>query len=94
MVKRKRISMVFTAVMRPPLTARGIEQAQNLHTLLHGVSFDLVLCSELERAQHTARLVLSDRQLPVQIIPELNEMFWRLGDATSSRPHARRCRKL
>ena len=55
-----------------PLTARGIEQAQNLHTLLHGVSFDLVLCSELERAQHTARRVLSDRQLPVQII--LNSM--------------------
>lgn len=42
MVKRKRISMVFTAVMRPPLTARGIEQAQNLHTLLDDVSFDLV----------------------------------------------------
>ena len=58
-----------------PLTARGIEQAQNLHTLLHGVSFDLVLCSELERAQHTARLVLSDRQLPVQIIPELNDII-------------------
>lgn len=65
--------------MRPPLTARGIEQAQNLHTLLHGVSFDLVLCSELERAQHTARLVLSDRQLPVHIIPELNEMFLATG---------------
>ncbi len=32
-----------------PLTARGIEQAQNLHTLLHDVSFDLVLCSELEQ---------------------------------------------
>ena len=48
-----------------PLTARGIEQAQNLHTLLHDVSFDLVLCSELERAQHTARRVLSDRQHPV-----------------------------
>ncbi|XPE43850.1 histidine phosphatase family protein [Shigella flexneri] len=47
----------------------------NLHTLLHDVSFDLFLCSELERAQHTARLVLSDRQLPVHIIPELNEMF-------------------
>lgn len=59
-----------------PLTARGIEQAQNLHTLLDDVSFDLVLCSELERAQHTARLVLSDRQLPVHIIPELNEMFF------------------
>ena len=59
-----------------PLTARGIEQAQNLHTLLHDVSFDLVLCSELERAQHTARRVLSDRQHPVHIIPELNEMFF------------------
>ncbi|XPE68417.1 histidine phosphatase family protein [Shigella boydii] len=35
----------------------------------------LFLRSELERAQHTARLVLSDRQLPVHIIPELNEMF-------------------
>lgn len=62
-----------------PLTARGIEQAQNLHTLLHDVFFDLVLCSELERAQHTARLVLSDRQLPVHIIPELNEMFLATG---------------
>lgn len=77
-----------------PLTARGIEQAQNLHTLLDDVSFDTVLCSELERAQHTARLVLSDRQLP--FISSLNstKCFWRLGDATSSRPHARRCRKL
>lgn len=74
-----------------PLTARGIEQAQNLHTLLHGVSFDLVLCSELERAQHTARRVLSDRQLPVQIIPELNEMFfgdWRCDIIATS------CKKM
>lgn len=58
------------------LTARGIEQAQNLHTLLDDVFFDLVLCSELERAQHTARLVFSDCQLFVYIIFELNEMFF------------------
>ncbi len=56
----------------PPLTARGIEQAQNLHTLLDDVSFDLVLCSELERAQHTARLVLSDRQASSPFISSLN----------------------
>lgn len=55
-----------------PLTARGIEQAQNLHTLLDDVSFDLVLCSELERAQHTARLVLSDRQASSPFISSLN----------------------
>ncbi|MEL9770229.1 adenosylcobalamin/alpha-ribazole phosphatase [Escherichia coli] len=59
-----------------PLTARGIEQAQSLNTLLRDVPFDMVLCSELERAQHTARLVLSDRQLPVQTVLELNEMFF------------------
>ncbi|WP_137651210.1 adenosylcobalamin/alpha-ribazole phosphatase [Escherichia albertii] len=59
-----------------PLTARGIEQAKNLHTLLRNVPFDTVLCSELERAQHTARLVLDSRQLCVQTIPELNEMFF------------------
>ena len=57
-----------------PLTARGIAQAQSLRTLLRDVPFDRVLCSELERAQHTARLVLDARQLPVRIIPELNEM--------------------
>ncbi|ORC99268.1 hypothetical protein A4T35_03275 [Escherichia coli] len=44
-----------------PLTARGIEQAQNLHTLLHDVSFDLVLCSELERAQRNACLLYTSR---------------------------------
>ncbi|EEZ4381927.1 MULTISPECIES: adenosylcobalamin/alpha-ribazole phosphatase [Escherichia] len=59
-----------------PLTARGIAQAQSLRTLLRDVPFDRVLCSELERAQHTARLVLDARQLPVRIIPELNEMFF------------------
>lgn len=58
-----------------PLTARGVEQAQSLHTLLRDVPFDIVLCSELERAQHTARLVLSDRQLSLHTVPELNEMF-------------------
>lgn len=34
-----------------------------------------MLCSELERAQHTARLVLQGRELPLQVKPELNEMF-------------------
>lgn len=62
-----------------PLTARGIEQAQNLHTLLHGVSFDLVLCSELERAQHTARLVLSDRQLPCKSYLNSTKCFLATG---------------
>lgn len=59
-----------------PLTEKGIAQAQTLHTLLRQVPFSQVLCSELERARHTARLVLADRDLPLQIKPELNEMFF------------------
>lgn len=59
-----------------PLTGRGVAQAQTLNTLLRQVPFKQVLCSELERAQHTARLVLQGRELPLQVKPELNEMFW------------------
>lgn len=59
-----------------PLTGRGIAQAQSLNTLLARVPFDQVLCSELERAQHTARLVLEGRDLPLLVKPELNEMFF------------------
>ncbi|EFE08308.1 adenosylcobalamin/alpha-ribazole phosphatase [Citrobacter youngae] len=58
------------------LTARGIAQAQTVGTLLRNVPVDNVLCSELERARHTARLVLAERDLPVRIMPELNEMFF------------------
>ncbi len=59
-----------------PLTGRGVAQAQTLNTLLRQVPFEQVLCSELERAQHTARLVLQGRELPLQVKPELNEMFF------------------
>ncbi|MCX8984076.1 adenosylcobalamin/alpha-ribazole phosphatase [Citrobacter portucalensis] len=59
-----------------PLTERGIAQAQTLGTLLRNVPVDNVLCSELERARHTTQLILSDREVPVRNMPELNEMFF------------------
>ena len=59
-----------------PLTAKGISQAQTLHHLLREVPFDRVICSELERAQHTARLVLNDRNIVQHSTPLLNEMFF------------------
>ncbi|QMI04505.1 adenosylcobalamin/alpha-ribazole phosphatase [Citrobacter sp. RHB25-C09] len=58
------------------LTERGVAQAQTLNTLLAQVPFEQVLCSELERAQRTAQLVLAGRDLPLQVKPELNEMFF------------------
>lgn len=59
-----------------PLTDKGIAQASTLNTLLRDVPFENVFCSELERARHTARLVLHERDVPVRILPELNEMFF------------------
>ncbi|MGY6030441.1 adenosylcobalamin/alpha-ribazole phosphatase [Phytobacter sp. AG2a] len=59
-----------------PLTAKGVSQAHTLHRLLREVPFDQVLCSELERAQHTARLALHARDIPTHTTPLLNEMFF------------------
>lgn len=59
-----------------PLTERGIVQAQSLSGLLRNVPFDNVLCSELERARHTTQLILAERDVPVRVMPELNEMFF------------------
>ena len=59
-----------------PLTEKGIAQAQTLNNLLRNVPFDNVFCSELERARHTARLVLHDRDVPQRLFPELNEIFF------------------
>ena len=59
-----------------PLTERGIAQAQSLSGLLRNVPFDNVLCSELERARHTTQLILAERDVPVRVMPELNEMFF------------------
>ncbi|WFW59304.1 adenosylcobalamin/alpha-ribazole phosphatase [Citrobacter freundii] len=58
------------------LTQRGITQAETLAVLLHNVPFDHVLCSELERARHTTQLLLAGRDVPLRIMPELNEMFF------------------
>ncbi len=71
-----------------PLTEElaGAENAHSSHA-----PFDQVLCSELERARHTApaRTLERARILPQHILPELNAgmYFWRLGNAPSPRPH-------
>lgn len=77
-----------------PLTEKGIAQAQTLNNLLRNVPFDNVFCSELERARHTARLVLHDRDVPQRLFPGLTRCFWRLGDASSPRSEPRRRSKL
>ncbi|VUS75243.1 adenosylcobalamin/alpha-ribazole phosphatase [Klebsiella spallanzanii] len=58
------------------LTERGIWQAKTLGKLLQDVPFQRVFCSELERTQYTASLLLGERDIPRQSFPELNEMFF------------------
>ncbi|ASG63874.1 alpha-ribazole phosphatase [Kluyvera genomosp. 3] len=59
-----------------PLTAKGQQQAQRLGEMLRQVPFDHALCSGLERTQHTARLLLGERNIPLTANPLLNEMFF------------------
>jgi alpha-ribazole phosphatase len=56
-----------------PLTERGMMQAQTLGQLLQAVTFDRVLCSELERTPSPT--CCSATHIPA-IVPELNEMFF------------------
>ena len=59
------------------LTETGREQARRLGQLLEG---DLGLCvtSEFQRAQETANLALTGREIPRLVLPDLNDI--RFGD--------------
>lgn len=70
------VAGVFCGHAPAVLTARGTEQARTLNSLLQGITFDQVFCSELERARHTARLVLAGAEVPIEITSLLNEMFF------------------
>lgn len=55
------------------LNERGIEQATNTKILLKNEKIDLVLCSPLDRAIQTARIINSDRNLPITFDERLSE---------------------
>ena len=61
------------------LTDRGRAEAAAMAPLLKDVQFDRAICSGLARTLETARTVLGDRKIPLEIIPALEEI--RGGDA-------------
>ena len=63
------------------LTEHGRSEAAAMHTLLKGVHFDRAVCSGLARTLETARIVLGDRDIPLDIVPALEEI--RGGDAVA-----------
>lgn len=56
------------------LTPEGVEQARRLRDVLADEPIELAVSSELARTQETLRLVLDSRDVPVLVIPDLNEI--------------------
>jgi probable phosphoglycerate mutase len=63
-----------------PLSARGRAQAAALTGTLRGVALEAVFASPSQRARETAEPMATQRDLELQVIPELAEMgFGQLG---------------
>ena len=57
-----------------PLTSQGIDEARLAQKELEGEVFDRVLCSDLQRARHTAALILEGHPpVPMFVLPEIRE---------------------
>ena len=61
-----------------PLNQKGKDQALSLQNKFSNMSFDACLCSDLDRAQETARIALANHQVPYLFSPALRETH--LGD--------------
>jgi broad specificity phosphatase PhoE len=59
-----------------PLTERGRGQARRLGELLRGEPIEVCLVSELRRTRETAELALEGRRIPIEPMPELNDIVF------------------
>lgn len=69
----------FTGWADPPLTERGILEAQEAGARLRGVALNLAFCSTLLRSLESARLVLTTAgtgEIPLVIAAELKERHY------------------
>ncbi len=67
-----------------PLTAHGRREAAAMGALLGTARFDRAICSGLPRTVETAEIVLPDKRLPLERVPELEEV--RGGRRADGRP--------
>jgi broad specificity phosphatase PhoE len=63
-----------------PLDNEGLAQAQALAAHLSGERFDLALASDLIRARTTAEAILANRDLALELTPQLREMHFGLWE--------------
>ena len=57
------------------LTERGQEQVVALALLFRGVPLDAIYASPLERAYETAQIIAKEKELDIQVAPELREII-------------------
>jgi probable phosphoglycerate mutase len=70
-----------------PLTAHGRREAAAMGALLAHAHFDRAVCSGLPRTVETAEIVLPDKRLPLERVPELEEVHGgRRGDGSVVTP--------
>jgi probable phosphoglycerate mutase len=67
------------------LSERGVDQARAVRDWLQPREFTRVLCSDLSRTLHTARIVLGERKLSIEAHPELREIGLGEWDGVSFR---------
>lgn len=72
------INGVFCGSTDLSLTEAGIKQAQQVAAALKQVDFQSVHCSEMQRAQHTARIISPFAIEPEHRLNELNFGAWEL----------------
>ncbi len=60
----------------PPLTPKGLEQAEALAESLHSIKLDHVYASTLTRAKQTAQVIASKKRLPVIEHDQIKERFF------------------
>lgn len=64
-----------------PLTERGRAEAAATGALLANLSFDRAICSGLARTLETAKIVLGERKVTLEVVPALEEIHG--GDAVA-----------
>ncbi|MGB6606625.1 MAG: histidine phosphatase family protein [Atribacterota bacterium] len=64
----------FSGFQDVDLTEKGIWQAKRLARRLEEASVDIVYCSDLKRARHTAEIIFGDRGKDILVSPNLREI--------------------
>lgn len=60
--------------MNPPLTSKGVKQAESLKDFFTDKPIDAVITSNLSRAKETANIIIGDRSIEKRATSELNEL--------------------